>query len=254
MAILETKDATMRFGGLTAVDHLNIHVDEGEIVSIIGPNGAGKTTCFNMITGINRPTEGDIFFLGKRINGMRPDQIAKLGIARTFQNIRLFNKMTVLDNVFVANHVKSKRGLFAQTFCTPAAMREERMMYQRSLDVLETVGLIDYKDWLAPSLPYGLQRRLEIARALVAMPKLLMVDEPAAGMNPKESEDLAEFIFDIRAKYQISVLLIEHHMKLVMKISNRIYVEQFGKTAAEGTPEEIRANPTVIKAYLGEED
>ena len=254
MAILETKHATMRFGGLTAVDDLNLEINEGEIVAIIGPNGAGKTTSFNMITGIYEPTEGDIVFLGQRINGLRPDQIARLGVSRTFQNIRLFKSMTVLENVVIANHQKIKSSLFAAALHLPSARKEEAEIFQRSLELLEATGLAQYKDWKATSLPYGLQRRLEIARALVSSPTWLLLDEPAAGMNPKESEELAQFIFEIREKFHLTILLIEHHMKLVMKISDRIYVEQYGKTIAVGTPSEIQKNQAVINAYLGEED
>ncbi len=239
MAVLETKGATMRFGGLTAVDSLSLRVDNREIVAVIGPNGAGKTTAFNMITGVYRPTEGEIFFSDTCISRKRPDQIARLGVARTFQNIRLFKSMTVMENVMVANHLHMRSGLFGA---------------ERSIEMLETTGLVEYKDWKATSLPYGLQRHLEIARAMTTNPKLLLLDEPAAGMNPKESAELAEFIHQIREKFGMTILLIEHHMKLVMNISDRIYVLQYGKTIANGTPDEIRANPAVIKAYLGEED
>lgn len=254
MAILETRHVTMRFGGLTAVEDLNLAIDKGEIVAIIGPNGAGKTTSFNMITGIYAPTEGEISFLDRRINGLRPDQIARRGISRTFQNIRLFRSMTVLENVVVANHQRIKSNLFSAALHLPAARKEEADMYRRSLELLETTGLSQYRDWKATSLPYGLQRRLEIARALASEPTLLLLDEPAAGMNPKESEELAQFIFEIRDKFCLTILIIEHHMKLVMRISDRIYVEQYGRTIAVGTPAEIQTNQAVINAYLGEED
>ncbi len=254
MAILETKHATMRFGGLTAVDDLNLVVDEGEIVALIGPNGAGKTTCFNMVTGIYTPTEGEIYFCGKKINGKRPDQVAKMGISRTFQNIRLFKTMTVYENVLAATHMQVKADLFSSVLHLPHANKERKKMEERANEMLEAVGLTEYKDWKATSLPYGLQRRLEIARALVVNPKLLLLDEPAAGMNPIESDELADFIFEIRDKFHVTVFLIEHHMKLVMKISDRIYVEQYGKTIAVGTPSEIQQNPLVIQAYLGEEE
>jgi len=253
MAVLETKHATMRFGGLTAVDDLNLRVDNKEIVALIGPNGAGKTTAFNMITGVYRPTEGEIYFQDHMISKLRPDQIAKRGVARTFQNIRLFKSMTVLENVLVANHLRVKSNMFSSTLMMPWAVKEEKAMMEHSLELLEATGLIDYKDWQAPSLPYGLQRRLEIARAMTTNPQLLLLDEPAAGMNPKESEELAEFIYEIRDKFDLTVLLIEHHMRLVMKISDRIYVLQYGKTIAEGDPAAISANPAVVKAYLGEE-
>ncbi|MCI9507381.1 MAG: ABC transporter ATP-binding protein [Oscillospiraceae bacterium] len=254
MAVLETKGATMRFGGLTAVDSLSLRVDNREIVAVIGPNGAGKTTAFNMITGVYRPTEGEIFFSDTCISRKRPDQIARLGVARTFQNIRLFRSMTVMENVMVANHLHMRSGLFGASLRSPLARREEAQMAERSIEMLETTGLVEYKDWKATSLPYGLQRHLEIARAMTTNPKLLLLDEPAAGMNPKESAELAEFIHQIREKFGMTILLIEHHMKLVMNISDRIYVLQYGKTIANGTPDEIRANPAVIKAYLGEED
>ncbi len=254
MTILETRHATMRFGGLTAVDDLNLYIKEGEIVSLIGPNGAGKTTCFNMVTGIYEPTEGEIYFQGVKINGKRPDQVAKMGIARTFQNIRLFKTMTVLENVLAATHLHRHNGLFPSVLHFPGAVREEKEMEARARELLEAVGLTQYVDWKATSLPYGLQRRLEIARAMVTNPKLLLLDEPAAGMNPKESDELAFFIREIKEKFRVTVFLIEHHMKLVMKISDRIYVTQYGKTIAMGTPEEISNNPLVIQAYLGEEE
>ncbi len=253
-AVLETKGATMRFGGLTAVENLNLLVSDQEIVAVIGPNGAGKTTAFNMITGVYRPTEGEITFAGECISRKRPDQIARLGVARTFQNIRLFKSMTVMENVMVANHLHLRSGLFGAALRSPLARREEQQMTERSLEMLEATGLIEYRDWKATSLPYGLQRHLEIARAMTTNPKLLLLDEPAAGMNPKESAELAQFIHDIRQRFGMTVLLIEHHMKLVMNISDRIYVLQYGKTIASGTPEEIRADPAVVKAYLGEED
>ena len=253
MTVLNTDHITMRFGGLTAVDNLNLSIHEKEIVAVIGPNGAGKTTAFNMITGVYKPTEGKIFSQNECISSLRPDQIAKKGIARTFQNIRLFQSMSVYENVLVANHLHMKSGLFEATLTFPRARKEEAAMHKRTLEMLDATGLLPYKDWKAVSLPYGLQRRLEIARAMTTNPKLLLLDEPAAGMNPKESAELADFIYKIRDEFQLTILLIEHHMKLVMKISDRIYVLQYGKTIAEGTPEQIRANPAVISAYLGEE-
>ena len=251
--VLEVNHATMRFGGLVAVSDLSMHIDSQEIVALIGPNGAGKTTAFNMITGVYRPSEGSIDFQGQCISHKRPDQIARLGVARTFQNIRLFKSMTVLENVLVANHLHIKSSLFGAALQFPLARREESQMMERSLELLRETGLLEYRDWQATSLPYGLQRRLEIARAMTTSPKLLLLDEPAAGMNPKESAELAEFIHEIREKFNLTIILIEHHMKLVMKISDRIYVLQYGKTIADGVPEEIRANPAVVKAYLGEE-
>ncbi len=252
--ILKTTDATICFGGLVAVNLLNIEVHQGEIVSIIGPNGAGKTTAFNMITGVYEPTDGTIEFKGQVLNGKRPDEIAKLGIARTFQNIRLFKDLSVLENVIIATHLNVKSNFFASVLSLPGARKEEKQMLEFSLSLLEETGLLEHKDDIASSLPYGLQRRLEIARALATKPQLLLLDEPAAGMNPKESEDLTEFIREIRDKFNLTVLLIEHHMQLVMDISDRIYVLEYGRTIAKGVPSEIQENPLVIKAYLGEEE
>ncbi len=252
--LLKTKNVTIRFGGLVAVDLLNIEVNSGEIIAIIGPNGAGKTTAFNLITGVYTPTEGDILLDGLKINGKRPDEIAKLGIARTFQNIRLFKDLTVLENVLIATHLNKKTGLFSATFRLPHAVKEEKAMIKFAEDLLEETGLLQFRDEIASNLPYGLQRRLEIARALATKPKLLLLDEPAAGMNPKESLELTEFIREIRDKFNLTVLLIEHHMQLVMDISDRIYVLEYGRTIAKGVPAEIQANPVVIKAYLGEGD
>ena len=251
-ALLETKDVTIRFGGLVAVNLLNIEVNKGEIIAIIGPNGAGKTTAFNLITGVYTPTEGDVLFNGEKINGRRPDEITKLGIARTFQNIRLFKDLSVLENVLIATHLNVKSNFFSSALHMPYAVKEEKKMREFAEFLLEETGLIEHKDDVASSLPYGLQRRLEIARALATKPKLLLLDEPAAGMNPKESEDLTAFIRDIRDKFGLTILLIEHHMQLVMDISDRIYVLEYGCTIAKGVPAEIQSNPAVIKAYLGE--
>lgn len=253
-ALLETRDVTIRFGGLVAVNLLNIEVKKGEIIAIIGPNGAGKTTAFNLITGVYEPTEGDILLNGEKINGRRPDEIAKLGIARTFQNIRLFKDLTVLENVLIATHLNVKTDLLSAVLRLPHARKEEKEMIKFAEFLLEETGLLEHKDDIASSLPYGLQRRLEIARALATKPKLLLLDEPAAGMNPKESADLAEFIREIRDKFALTIILIEHHMQLVMDISDRIYVLEYGRTIAKGVPAEIQANSAVIKAYLGEEE
>mgnify|MGYP000871447446 CR=1 FL=1 len=260
MSVLTTKGATMRFGGVVAVDDLNIEVERGEIVALIGPNGAGKTTAFNMITGVYTPTEGDVLFNkdgGKdmrTITGKRPDLITKMGIARTFQNIRLFGEMTVLDNVMIAQHLHIKSGLFGAVIGWPRYYKEERRMKDGALALLERVGLLEEAYELSTSLPYGKQRRLEIARALATEPSLLLLDEPAAGMNPTETLELTEFVRQIRDEFDLTVLLIEHHMQIVMDISDRIYVLDFGKTIARGTPEEIQNNERVIEAYLGVAD
>ncbi|MDL2257967.1 ABC transporter ATP-binding protein [Eubacteriales bacterium OttesenSCG-928-K08] len=262
MSVLKTEGATMRFGGVTAVDNLNIHIENNEIVAIIGPNGAGKTTAFNMITGVYKPTSGQVLYQKpnsgnaamENITGKRPDLIAGLGIARTFQNIRLFKEQSVLDNVLIANHVRLKNGFFSAMLHWPFYYKSEREMRERSMVLLESVGLADHANELATSLPYGLQRRLEIARALATQPQLLLLDEPAAGMNPKETEDLTQFVAQIRDDFQLTVLLIEHHMQIVMDISDRIYVLDYGKTIAHGSPAEIQGNPDVITAYLGVEE
>lgn len=252
MELLKADNITMKFGGLTAVKDFNLNLNEGEIVALIGPNGAGKTTAFNMISGVYTPTIGDIFFKGKKISGVRPDQITKLGLARTFQNIRLFKDLTVLDNVLIANHLHIKSNFLSATLCLN--YREERKMRERSLELLEKVGLADLKDEKANSLPYGKQRRLEIARALATHPEILLLDEPAAGMNPKETDDLTHFIKQIRDEFKLTVFMIEHHMQVVMGISDRIYVFDHGVTIAEGTAYEIQNNQKVIEAYLGVTD
>ena len=271
--VLKMKDITMQFGGVVAVNNLSLEVNEGEIVSLIGPNGAGKTTVFNVITGVYEATNGVIEFedkvmlenyprrkmkklyagenrgVYKRRIVKTPDKITKHGIARTFQNIRLFKSMTVFDNVLVAKHMNRKGNLFTATF--KLNYKEEAKMREETMDLLKLVGLDDVAHELATNLPYGKQRRLEIARALATQPKLLLLDEPAAGMNPQETDDLTAFIHDIRDKFGITILLIEHHMNLVMDISDRIYVVDFGKLIAEGTPEVIQADQKVIDAYLG---
>lgn len=252
----------MRFGGLTAVKNFNLEINKGEIVALIGPNGAGKTTAFNMITGVYRPTEGKIFFNNQEITGLKPHEITKRGMARTFQNIRLFKELSVLDNVFIANHLHLKSSLlqaitgkmypdFLNKYWEPKYKKEEKEVLEKCYMLLEKVGLMDLRNEKANSLPYGLQRKLEIARALATNPQLLLLDEPAAGMNPKETNDLTEFIKQIRDDFQLTIFLIEHHMQVVMGISDRIYVLDYGITIAEGSPYEIQNNEKVIQAYLG---
>ncbi len=274
--VLRLCDITMQFGGVVAVDNLSMEVNEGEIVALIGPNGAGKTTAFNAITGVYEPTNGAIYFNDELVISNRPhgkmkklyagenvgkykavirktpDQLTKLGMARTFQNIRLFKSMSVFENVLTAKHLRRRSNLFTATF--HLNFKEEAKMRQETLELLRLVGLEDVKDELATSLPYGKQRKLEIARALATEPTLLLLDEPAAGMNPQETEELTAFIRRIREQFSITILLIEHHMNLVMDISDRIYVIDFGKEIASGTPAEVQANQRVIDAYLGVAD
>jgi branched-chain amino acid transport system ATP-binding protein len=271
--VLRLEDVTMQFGGVVAVNNLSLEVNEHEIVALIGPNGAGKTTAFNVITGVYAPTNGSVSYYGKTLvsnypqgkmkklyagenmgkytKAVRktPDTITKLGIARTFQNIRLFKALTVFENVLIAKHMNIKAGIF--TAACKLNYKEERSMREEAMALLEIFDLADYKDEIASSLPYGLQRRLEIARALATEPKLLLLDEPAAGMNPQETNELTSFIHKIRNDFNLTVFMIEHHMNLVMEISDRIYVLDFGKLIATGTPSEIQNNQRVIDAYLG---
>ena len=256
--LLEVRGLTMDFGGLRAIDNVGLDIFAGEIVALIGPNGAGKTTFFNCVTGIYEPTSGDILIhppgkATRRINGMKPNSITTLGMARTFQNIRLFPAMTVLENVMIGRHCRTSTSILDAILCSPKSKREERETIDKSYRLLEKVGLADVADEFSRNLSYGAQRRLEIARALATDPFLLLLDEPAAGMNPQETQELDELIVRIRAEGEIAILLIEHDMKLVMNISDRIYVMEYGKEIAQGTPREIKENPRVIEAYLGEE-
>ena len=271
--VLKVENVTMQFGGVVAVDNLNLEINQGEIVALIGPNGAGKTTAFNVVTGVYQPTNGAVWFQGEKIienypqgkmkklyKGQHagdytralaptPDKITKLGMARTFQNIRLWKSQSVFDNVLIAKHCRVTSNLFTATFHLNG--KEEAQQRQDVEELLEIVGLADVKEELATSLPYGKQRRLEIARALATEPKLLLLDEPAAGMNPQETDELTAFIGEIRNRFHLTVFLIEHHMNLVMGISDRIYVLDFGELIAQGTPAEIQNNQRVIDAYLG---
>ena len=274
--VLRLEDVTMQFGGVVAVNNLSLEVNQGEIVALIGPNGAGKTTAFNCVTGVYEPTNGRVSLAGEVIvenhpqgkmkamyqgenNGkytgvvrLTPDQITRKGIARTFQNIRLFGSLTVFENVLVAKHMRARQNFLTATFRLNRS--EEKRMREESMALLEEQGLSHLKDEVASSLPYGLQRRLEIARALATDPKLLLLDEPAAGMNPQETQELTDFIKKIRTEYKLSVFMIEHHMDLVMQISDRIYVLDFGRLISQGTPEAVQNDQRVIDAYLGVAD
>lgn len=251
MALLQTNNVVKRFGGLTAVNKMSFSVDQGRIVSIIGPNGAGKTTFFNTLTGIYTPEEGQIQFKDKSLIGLRPDQVAAAGIARTFQNIRLFGSMTVLENILVGMHIQLKQSGFDTVFRSKKFHEEEQEAEQRGKELMAFVGLKNVGNELARNLPYGGQRRIEIARALAASPTLLLLDEPTAGMNPNESEDAIKLFRRIRDEKGITILMIEHDMRVVMGISEHISVMDYGEKIAEGSPAEIRSNTRVIEAYLG---
>ena len=251
-SLLDARDVTIRFGGLTAVSHFNLAIQAHELVGLIGPNGAGKTTVFNMLTGVYKPTEGQIFVGGVSTQEFKPYQITALGVARTFQNIRLFKELSVLDNVKIGGHIHYKYSGTTAVLKTNRFQEAEATADREAMELLEIFGLEKRSSYYAKNLPYGDQRRLEIARALAARPKLLLLDEPAAGLNDRETRDLMKTIHEIRDRFNIAILLIEHNMELVMGICERIIVLSFGKTIAQGTPEAIRANPVVIEAYLGE--
>jgi branched-chain amino acid transport system ATP-binding protein len=256
--ILEVSDLTMDFGGLRALDQLDLEIQQGEIVALIGPNGAGKTTFFNCLTGMYPPTKGEMLIRPpdkkpRKLNGLKPNHVTENKLARTFQNIRLFQNMTVLENVMIGRHCRTASGIIGAVLRGRSTRVEEQKIVEDSYEVLVKIGLEQFVDEFAKNLPYGAQRRLEIARAMATDPFLLLLDEPAAGMNPHETQDLDDLIVKLRQEEGISILLIEHDMKLVMSLSDRIYVVDYGKKIAQGTPEEIKHNPAVIKAYLGED-
>ena len=257
--VLKVKNLTMQFGGLKALDNVNMEIEQGQIAALIGPNGAGKTTFFNCITGIYDPTQGFVEInppgqSAKMIKGIKPNQVTELGMARTFQNIRLFEGMTVLENVLIGRHCRLKSGIMGAMLRPFSQRSEEKKAVADAYEILEKIGLEQYVNEMAINLPYGAQRRLEIARALATDPFILLLDEPAAGMNPQETKELDDLIIWLRDNENLTILLIEHDMKLVMSLSDRIHVVDYGKKIAEGTPEEVKSNPEVIKAYLGDEE
>ncbi|MBQ3653311.1 MAG: ABC transporter ATP-binding protein [Synergistaceae bacterium] len=251
--VLEVKDVVLKFGGLTAIDSLTFNIEHGQIMGLIGPNGAGKTSAFNVISGFYKPTSGSITFLGKSIGGLSPYEVCKAGMSRTFQNIRLFGHETVLQNVMTGSRVRQKYSWWMSLlpFVFTDVLREDSEVKAQALELLGQLGLADFAEEQASSLPYGAQRRLEIARALATRPKFLLLDEPAAGMNPQESEELLKFIRRLRDEFDLTILLIEHDMKVVMNVCDYIHVLDQGVHIAQGTPDEIKANPRVIEAYLG---
>ncbi|HAQ40386.1 MAG TPA: high-affinity branched-chain amino acid ABC transporter ATP-binding protein LivG [Clostridiales bacterium] len=254
MSVLSLINVTKKFGGLTAVDNVSFDIEEGEIFGLIGPNGAGKTTIFNLITSIYKITEGEIHYYGKKLNKIKPFEIANMGITRTFQNIRLFKKLTAYDNVLTACHKSADYSILSSIVRFGKFKSQEKGLNRKTDELLKLMGLWDYRDIVASNLPYGLQRKLEIARALALEPKLLLLDEPAAGMNPEETLQLMDLIREIRDKFGLTILIIEHHMDLIMGVCDRIFVLNFGIPLAIGTPKEIQKNKNVIEAYLGKEE